>query len=79
MIGEHLTQAEQLTLKKTEGTVDVGRGAERGECSERCQIAFSGFNLCFNLVLHTEMNGKFSTILYFMFSFHGNPYSLNND
>lgn len=62
MIGDHLTQAEQLTLKKMEGTADVGRGAERGECSERCQIAFSGFNLCFNLVLHTEKEWK---ILYY--------------
>lgn len=62
MIGEHLTRAEQLTLKKTEGTADVGRGAGRGEYSERCQIAFSSFNLCFNLVLHTEKERK---ILYY--------------
>ena len=41
---------------------DVGRGAGRGECSERCQIAFSSFNLCFNLVLHTEKERK---ILYY--------------
>lgn len=57
MIGEHLTQAEQLTLKKMEG-----RGAERGQRSERCKIAFSSFNLCFNLVLHTEKEWK---ILYY--------------
>lgn len=62
--GRHLTQAEKPTVKKREENSDVGRGAEWGGCSERCQTAFSCFNFCFNLVLHTE---KEREILYPLF------------